>query len=214
MLLPFLSLFPTRQSGSTYRGVTYFKRFRMEYDLRWQPLRSAPLPDGYRLLAYHDGLLEDHALAKYESFRDEIDAGIFPCLGEKEGCRRLMEEISQRQGFLAEATWLIDFVDHRGRRELCGTIQGLQDAHHFGAIQNVGVMPFHRGRGLGSALVRAALLGFQQHGLPRAYLEVTAHNTGAVQLYQRLGFRRVKTLYKSVETPTEPVLAGSDPATF
>lgn len=214
MLLPFLSLFPTRESRSTYRGVTYFKRFRMEYDLRWQPLRPAPLPDGYRLLAYHDDLLSDHAQTKYESFRDEIDAAIFPCLGEQEGCRRLMEEISRRQGFLAEATWLIEYTDHRGRSEMCGTIQGLEDAHNFGAIQNVGVTPLHRGRGLGSALVRAALIGFQQRGLPRAYLEVTAHNTGAVQLYQRLGFRRVKTLYKSVETPLEPAMPRGEQATF
>ena len=31
-----------------------------------------------------------------------------------------------------------------------------------------------------------------------AYLEVTARNERAEQLYRRLGFRRVKTLYKAV----------------
>jgi ribosomal protein S18 acetylase RimI-like enzyme len=31
------------------------------------------------------------------------------------------------------------------------------------------------------------------------YLEVTAQNDGAVKLYNRLGFRRTKTLFKAVE---------------
>jgi ribosomal protein S18 acetylase RimI-like enzyme len=214
MILPFLSLFPSRQSGTTHRGITYFKRFRMEFDLRWHPLPPARLPEGYRLEPYSEGLIAEHALAKYESFHDEIDAAIFPCLGDRDGCRRLMEEISARPGFMPEATWLVEYQDHVGRSEVCATIQGLQDANRFGAIQNVGVTPFHRNRGLGSALVRAALIGFQQRGLTRAYLEVTAHNTGAVQLYQRLGFRRVKTLYKSVETPPDSCSGEPARATF
>lgn len=203
MLLPFLSLFPSRQSSVSQGGVSYFKRYRMEFDLRWQSVPQPSVPAGYQLVAYRDDLVSQHAQAKYESFHEEIDAAIFPCLGDREGCARLMEEITHRPGFLPEATWLITHRDSLGRSEICGTIQGLEDVHHVGAIQNVGVVPFHRSRGLGSALVRAALTGFQLQGLPRAYLEVTAQNVGAVELYQRLGFRRVKTLYKSVETSAD-----------
>ena len=72
-------------------------------------------------------------------------------------------------------------------------------AHKYGAIQNVGITPAHRGRGVGTALLLAALAGFQQMGLSRVYLEVTAQNDGAVRLYKRLGFRRTKTLFKAVE---------------
>jgi ribosomal protein S18 acetylase RimI-like enzyme len=181
-------------------GVSYFKRFRMEFDLRWCRFEPAPLPPGYRLIAWRDERLADHAEAKYYSFRDEIDADVFTCLGEMAGCHRLMEEISQREGFLPEATWLAVFVGS-GRQvtEPCGTIQGIRVSQKYGSIQNVGITPAHRGRGVGTALIRAALAGFQQSGLPRAYLEVTAQNERAVQLYQRLGFRRTKTLYKSVE---------------
>lgn len=172
----------------------------MEYDLRWQSVPRPRVPEGYQLVAYRDDLIAQHAQAKYESFHEEIDAAIFPCLGDHGGCTRLMEEITRRPGFLPEATWLITHRDRAGRMEICGTIQGLEDSQHVGAIQNVGVVPFHRSRGLGTALVRAALTGFQLQGLPRAYLEVTVQNVGAVELYQRIGFRRVKTLYKSVET--------------
>ena len=179
-------------------SVNYFKRFRMELDLRGR--RTLPLfaPRGYRLLPWHSELLADHAEVKFQSFRDEIDSDVFSCLGELDGCQRLMQEISLKDGFLPEATWLATYTD-RGETECCGTIQGIRATHKHGAIQNVGITPAHRGRGLGTALIFAALAGFQQVGLSRVYLEVTAQNDGAVRLYKRLGFRRTKTLFKAVE---------------
>jgi ribosomal protein S18 acetylase RimI-like enzyme len=70
-----------------------------------------------------------------------------------------------------------------------------------GMIQNVGVVPGHRGVGLGTCLIERVLAAFREAGLHTAALEVTADNPGAVRLYQRLGFRRTKTIYKSSDTP-------------
>jgi ribosomal protein S18 acetylase RimI-like enzyme len=181
-------------------SVTYFKRYRMEVDLRGRVFAPLPLPPGYQLVAWRPELLADHAEAKYHSFLGEVDADVFSCFGEPHGCHRLMEEICQRDGFLPEATWLAAYNRSPDDRwEFCGTIQGIRASHKYGGIQNVGVTPAHRGQGLGTALVYAALSGFQQAGLPRAYLEVTAQNDRAVRLYKRLGFCRTKTLYKTVE---------------
>ena len=69
----------------------------------------------------------------------------------------------------------------------------------------MGVIPSYRGLGLGRALVRRALAGFCQAGLHRAYLEVTAENAAAVQLYRNVGFRRAKTLYKAVDADRRTV---------
>ena len=80
-----------------------------------------------------------------------------------------------------------------------GTVQGVADLGPIGAIQNVGVLRMYRGLGLGRALVRRALAGFHQAGLRQAYLEVTAENVPAVQLYRNVGFRRAKTLYKAID---------------
>jgi ribosomal protein S18 acetylase RimI-like enzyme len=110
-----------------------------------------------------------------------------------------MEEISEKDGFLPEATWLMEYIAVPQKREMCGTIQGVRATRRLASIQNVGVTPFHRGRGVGTALVMAALTGFQQLGIPGVYLEVTAQNQVAIRVYERLGFRRVKTLYKAVE---------------
>ena len=174
-------------------GVNYFKRFRMELDLRSQRLPRLAVPTGYRLIAWQPGLIDAHASAKYHSFRNEIDADVFSCFSELAGCQRLMHEITLKDGFLPEATWLAAHIDG-SELEYCGTIQGIKATSRYGAIQNVGITPHHRGCGLGSALIAAALLGFQQVGLTHAYLEVTAQNDRAVQLYRRLGFRRTKTL--------------------
>ncbi len=179
-------------------ALTYFKRFRMEIDLRRRRPEPPPLPAAYTLLSWDPAMLDAHADVKARSFQFEIDASVFPALASREGCRRLMRDISTREGFLAEATWLACRRVPTGL-EYAGTVQGIVDEFGFGAVQNLGVTREHRGCGLGAALLCRAVEGFRTHGLARAYLEVTAHNEGAVRLYERLGFRRVKTLYKAVE---------------
>lgn len=177
-----------------HQGVTYFKRFRMEVDLLL-PLAPVPaLPPGFGWQAWRDDLLEQHAQAKQMSFNDEIDGVVFPNLSRYEGCMRLMRDICSRPGFCRAATWLIV---HHGIP--CGTIQGISNHCGAGVIQNLGVVPAHRGHGLGTALLLKALHGFRQIGLAQAALEVTAQNEAAVRLYRRLGFRRRRTLYKAVE---------------
>lgn len=180
--------------------LTYFKRFRMEYDLG-QPLYEPPeLPAGYWLLSWDERLVEGHAVAKFESFRFELDANVFPCLGDLEGCHRLVREIFSRPGFLPQATWLVGTQNNPSKRfEYCGTIQGIRDDRGIGSIQNLGVTPAHRGRGLGQILLWHALRGFTDLGIERSSLEVTAQNSKALELYQRLGFRTTKTVYKAID---------------
>ncbi|HTU26454.1 MAG TPA: GNAT family N-acetyltransferase [Pirellulales bacterium] len=181
-------------------GLTYFKRYRMEVSLANRELPRAALPPGYRFIPWEEALLESHAETKYLSFRTEIDANVFPCLGELAGCYRLMNEIRHKDGFLPAATWLLAHSESAvASPEFCGTIQGIRDPAGMGAIQNLGVTPEHRGQGLGRALLLQALNGFQQAGLKQAFLEVTAQNAGAIHLYQQIGFAHARTVYKAVE---------------
>jgi ribosomal protein S18 acetylase RimI-like enzyme len=190
-------------------NLVHFKRFRMEVDLS-DRVFSPPEPNEhhYRFFSWDDSLLDAFAKAKYLSFREEPDTDIFPCLGTFEGCRRLMEKIAKHSGFLPEATWLTLFADqtatptHTATPKLvyCGTVQGVRDASGYGAIQNLGVMEEHRRQGVGAGLLLRALKGFQQAGIRRAYLEVSAHNTVAIRLYRRFGFSTVRVVYKPVES--------------
>lgn len=181
-------------------SLAYFKRYRMELPLSGWLFPCPVLPRRYELVPWDETLLEAHSEAKYLSFCDEIDANVFPCLGQRDGCQRLMAEIAHRDAFVSAATWLMVYRASRFAEPVyCGTIQGICSDHGMGAVQNLGVIPGHRGRGLGTALLMCSMRGFRAVGLRRAYLEVTADNDGAVRLYRRLGFRKTKTLYKAVE---------------
>jgi ribosomal protein S18 acetylase RimI-like enzyme len=212
--------------------LAYFKRLRMEIDLTGRDL--TPAPSRFRFLSWDDSLLDAFARAKFLSFRREFDTNVFPCLGEYEGCRRLMAEIAGKPGFLPEATWLAISSNNPsgllkkgtgsehihakseeernvrgacplfqqaagGRVEYCGTVQGVRDQRGLGAIQNLGVVPAHRRGGLGMNLLLRTLAGFQQAGVRRVWLEVTAQNNRAIRLYQRAGFITTKVVYKTSE---------------
>lgn len=180
--------------------LAYFKRFRMEIRLAGRDLSPTAVGHHYYFLPWEESLLDAFARAKYRSFRNELDANVFPCLSDFEGCRRLMSEIVRKPGFLPEATWLaVHAPPGRNRPEHCGTVQGVRDNHGLGAIQNLGIAPEHRNAGLGTCLLLHSLSGFHQAGVPRVYLEVTAQNQAAIRLYRRVGFATIRTVYKAVE---------------
>jgi GNAT superfamily N-acetyltransferase len=172
-------------------AISYFKRFKMEVDLAGLPLPAWAA--GFRPLAWRADLLEAHADVLCQCFHGEVDAIVFPSLGNREGCLNLMAEIARRRAFIPEATWLLVGPDGP-----CGTVQALRERGVVGAIQNVGILPAWRGKGLGEAMLLQALQGMYQSGLGRAILEVTAHNETATRLYRRLGFRRTRVVYKAV----------------
>jgi ribosomal protein S18 acetylase RimI-like enzyme len=179
-------------------SLTYIKRFRMEIDLRAWDYRPGPLGAGYRLVPWDASLVGAHADVKYRCFCLELDANVFPCFCTRDGCLRLMTEISQKEGFLPEATWLLA-CDADRRTEYCGTIQGVREPGQMGSVQNIGITSEHRGRGLGTALINRSLEGFRDAGVERVHLEVTAQNEDAIRLYKRLGFVKARSLYKTVE---------------
>jgi ribosomal protein S18 acetylase RimI-like enzyme len=171
--------------------ITYFKRYKMEVDLRTLP--AVELPAGYQFVPWSLSLLETHAEILYQSFHGEVDSIVFASLGDRLGCAVLMSEIARKPGFEPLATWLL-----WGPQGPCGSVQGLRDHHRLGAIQNLGILPASRGQGLGTLLLLRALHGFRQSGLGRGLLEVTAQNDTAIRLYRRLGFVQTKALYKAV----------------
>jgi mycothiol synthase len=110
-----------------------------------------------------------------------------------------MKDLVRKSGFLPEATWLLAATrNNRRTPEYCGTIQGIRDSNGLGSIQNVVVARGHRDCGLGTCLLARSLAGFRTAGIDCVYLEATAQNDGAIRLYRRLGFTRVKTVFKAV----------------
>jgi RimJ/RimL family protein N-acetyltransferase len=67
-----------------------------------------------------------------------------------------------------------------------------------GGVLGVGVLLEHRGKGIGTALVRAAIDMAKATGLTRIELTVREHNERAITLYERLGFVREGLKRKAV----------------
>lgn len=181
----------------------YFKRYRMEFDLKRSAVPACDLPDGFRWEPWDVVSCDEHAMVKFRSFHETIDAEVFPAFRAFTGCRMLMQSLSERNDFLPASTWLIiSEMNAIVGPVAVGTIQGIRSTQWVGAIQNLGVVPEFRGFGLGTALLAKSLDGFREAGLKRVTLHVTAKNQAALKLYQRVGFKTYHTTYRSV--PVSP----------
>ena len=67
-----------------------------------------------------------------------------------------------------------------------------------GGVLGLGVLPEHRGRGIGAALIEAAIKAARDSGLTRVELTVREDNARAIALYERLGFVREGVKRKGV----------------
>src|SRR5205814_1250954 len=73
-------------------------------------------------------------------------------------------------------------------------------------INNIGVRDVARGRGIGSALLRAAVATARRLGARAALLEVRAGNVEAQALYRRFGFEVAGRRRNYYRDPTEDAL--------
>ena len=106
----------------------YFKRFLMEFPLDRRKGAWPELPPGYQFLSWDPVLMDLHAEAKFRAFRDEVDAHVFTCFHDLDGCRRLMHEIARKRGFLPEADRNV-LAPRRGPQAGLVAVQALQEAH-------------------------------------------------------------------------------------
>ncbi|MEM3360467.1 MAG: ribosomal protein S18-alanine N-acetyltransferase [Candidatus Bathyarchaeia archaeon] len=63
-----------------------------------------------------------------------------------------------------------------------------------GHIVSIAVMPEHRQKGIGHALVSKAMEGMRLYNAKQAFLEVRVSNTPAINLYKKLGFKVTRTI--------------------
>ncbi|WP_199873456.1 GNAT family N-acetyltransferase [Ideonella sp. A 288] len=68
---------------------------------------------------------------------------------------------------------------------------------HTGSL-GMGLLPSHRGQGLGERLLRACLARARARGLERVVLEARADNARALRLYERVGFVRVSVEHRAM----------------
>jgi ribosomal protein S18 acetylase RimI-like enzyme len=170
----------------------------MVFDFTKTPFFPPQLSQGFWFVDWSMPLLDPHADVLHRSFRNDSDGAVFTTFRQYHHCRNLMDVVSRSPAFLPEATLLIAYGDPLGLFEYVANIQGLKLSDEIGAIQNVAVLPEYRLRGLGQALVRGALQGFQGAGIRRVTLEATADNLPAAKLYHRIGFTTFRTYFREI----------------
>jgi ribosomal protein S18 acetylase RimI-like enzyme len=94
------------------------------------------------------------------------------------------------------ASWTLDgTIVAVGNGEVIGSIHVAASGHGYGEI-GMAIAREWRGRGVGSALMEAAIEWARAHGLHKLSLGVFAHNAAGLALYRKYGFieegRRIK----------------------
>ena len=187
------------------RGFQSFLRRFMTLALKdpWQaagenprsdPAADAPwVREGIELIPWQKRFNDDAAEMLYQSYRQHVDALINDQYASVMGATRLIENIFQNQGcgeFLTRASRM---AVHRSTQQLAGILTVTRVRPRTAHIPQVGVGPSFQGLGVGTALMQAAFQDLAEEGFEQVTLTVTDANSGAVRLYQRLGFETFKT---------------------
>jgi mycothiol synthase len=173
-----------------------FEAYRYHFDMRRplaEPIADARLPDGFEMRA----VLPEHHRAIWhadeEAFEDHWDHAA-PVEGDYE---RFFGDPD-----IDTSIWQVAWA---GDEVAALVINGIypheneQTGERVGWLDSVATRRSYRGRGLAAALIARSLQVLRERGMDIAALGVDAQNpTGALQLYERAGFRRASrwTFYR------------------
>ncbi len=185
MLLP-----ETLTRALPYPG--YVKRYQRDFMLIQaegvRRLEPASPPARYRILPWSPRFQEEAAQVIAAAYRGHVDAEINDQYQSVSGARRFLLNIVQYPGcgsFFQPGSFVA--VDEH-RRAVAGLCLASLVSEEAGHITQICLLPEVRGTGLGYELLRRSLEGIIAHGCREVSLTVTAANTGAIALYERVGF--------------------------
>jgi predicted GNAT family acetyltransferase len=106
---------------------------------------------------------------------------------------RSLAELTQPGPFFARTHQLGEFIGIRSGGKLIAMAGERMKAPGFTEVSAVCTHPDHRGRGYAGALMAKVAVKILSRG-ETPFLHVYAHNTGAIALYEKLGFRLRRAL--------------------
>ena len=168
-------------------GFTSRPRHYMRRELRLPLAAPPPLPAGVCLRPLRRDELQTAADIVYRSHVGSVDAALNLTYSTPATCRAFVDTLVLRSGcgrFDPEASRLAE-----GPRGPLGVLIASRLSPANGHVCQVSVAPEAQARGVGAALMGAALHSFCSQGLASATLSVTVSNARAHRLYERLGFR-------------------------
>lgn len=170
-------------SGRGYEPIRYYDDMRRSLA---DPIPEAPLPDGLRFVRWSPERDEEFRDAHNDAFADHW--GSEPLAAEI-----WRHRMSGSEHFRGDLTYGV----YEGQRLIgyCTAYHAPEDAavtgRREGWLGQIGVRRAWRGRGVASAVMSHVMQAMIDAGMDDALLDVDSENpSGAVGLYERLGFRR------------------------
>jgi len=145
-------------------------------------------PEGIAIAPWTEARQDDSARLVAAAYRGHVDSEINDQYRSPSGARRFLSNIVQYPGcgtFFGPASYAA--TDEKGA--LCGMSLASLVGPDAGHITQICVTRAQRGKGVGYALLRRSMLALAAHGCRTVGLTVTSTNTGAIRLYEQMGFR-------------------------
>lgn len=169
-----------------------FPRTFMVREARCSKLEPTNTFDNLLFEPWRDERHDEAAQLIAHAYRGHVDSNINDQYRSTAGSRRFLLNIIQYPGcgrFLPRASYLIFRKDSS---HPCGLLLSSLVSATTGHITQVCVNADSRGMGIGYEMMRRAVSDLEALGCERISLTVTAENTSAIRLYERMGFRRTR----------------------
>jgi ribosomal protein S18 acetylase RimI-like enzyme len=163
-------------------------------------LSAKPLSAGLRIEPWSDRAFDSAARLIHLAYVNHVDGQINDQYGSHAGGLKFLRNIVLLPGcgqFLPEASFLVRPLNETQpiAMALTSTV-----AERVGHTTQVCVMPGYQGHGIGRCLMEHSIDALRRRNYNSLSLTVTSVNKRAVELYEHLGFRTVKTFAAGVWT--------------
>jgi ribosomal protein S18 acetylase RimI-like enzyme len=179
-------------------GFRLYTRQFMLLDLQLSGEPSPGASAGMRLDRWHDRYFDPCAKLIYLSYANHVDGEINDQYRSRSGALRFLKNIILLPGcgqFVPSASFLLR---QAGGDELIGAVLTSEVSPGVGHTTQICVLPGYQGHGLGRMLMNTATDTLRSMKFKELTLTVTADNKTAVQLYEKLGFRTIKSFTAGV----------------
>jgi mycothiol synthase len=160
------------------------------------PLAPAPLAAGYTFVDWTARLDAEFHAADVEAFRDQWGSAPW-------SVEAWRHEFADDDGFRPDLTVGVEYQGQVVGYVMAAAYGGIEDdeGRRVAWLARLGVRRPHRGRGIATAAITRVLNLAREAGFATAGLDVDTENvTGALRVYERLGFDPVKRLALRAKT--------------
>jgi len=190
--------------GASLESVLQAQGFRLyprQFMLRELPEATASgvtQTPGLRIERWQERYMASCAELIHLTYSNHVDGAINDQYRSRAGAMKFLKNIVLLPGcgqFEARASFVLrDEMNDR----LIGVVLTSMVAPGVGHTTQLCILPGHQGRGLGKRLMQAAMNELAAMHAKELSLTVTSSNRGAVQFYEKIGFKTLKTFVAGV----------------